>query len=430
MINLTFGKVLNPINLFLVIIPLAIFFTFYIPSFAKYLLLIMSFYCLIISYFSKSSILTISSFFISSYFYFLIPYFFWGVDYATRQDFQSFDLSVITLRLNSIFSFIFLTMWFFSESGNLNVRERLARFNNPIIFLISIFIVITFSFLMVSTEGNAFTSDYRSVTEERYAFIDYSLVFILMAYVFSSEKSDRVVIFVGLFYCLICILYGYRLRFIQMTLLIFILFFESRFNSKVIFKFCVVAFLALLVVGVLRGLDKELSLKALFGGNYGKGVTVSNQGGVFLNATMYIGLAENEIIPLQTKITTFLGNFLAIFTSHTSLPENYNIVTFLSNRYSIPGGGLIVGYFYVWGGYVSVVTIALALGFCYRRAFSFNGGGTCYLIYIIVVIFMLPRWYAYNPLHLLKMPLIALLVYGLYMLFHQICVKGGGYKNV
>jgi hypothetical protein len=364
--------------------------------------------------------LTICAFFITSYFAWLIPYFFFGIDYGTRQSFQEFDLSSITLRLNSIFTFLFLFFWYLSKNNYSDVAEKLIRQNNPIIFVTSLAIVIFFALLMLSDSGNAYTSNYREVTENRYAFIDYSLVLIVLAFAFSMEKMDKLILFVIVFYCAMCILYGYRLRFLQMSLLTFLLFGERRFSSESIFKICLFGFLFLLILGVTRGLDKTINIMSLFGGDR-NGVIISNQGGVFLNATMYIGLVEREIISYTTRLTTFLGNFIGIFYSQTALPIEFNLVSYLSASYSAPGGGLIVGYLYVWGGYFSVIAVPLLISRGYNRLYSDAEVSQLFIIYWIVILFMFPRWFAYNPLHLIKMPVIAVLAYLICIGFNHIC---------
>ncbi len=395
-------------------------------GFIRYLSVFMTIFCLYISLTSKKPFLTICSFFITSYFAYLIPYFFLNVAYATRQDFQTYDLSVITLRLNSVFTFIFLTIWSFGKNQHLNFSLKLPRKDNLIIFVFCLIVVLVLASLMISSSGNVFTSNYRDITEERYAFIDYSLIFVLMSFIFSSCKRNAYILAVVAIYCIICLLYGYRLRFLQMVLLTFILFYENRFDSKVIFKICIIGFTSLLVVGVFRGVDKSLSLASLLGGK--ENVIVSNQGGVFLNATMYIGLVENNLIDTSTRLTTFFGNFIGIFYSLAGLPESFNLVTYLSNRYSAPGGGLIVGYLYVWGGSVSIYVCSLLIGTFYRIAYSREKIHPIFAIYLVVIFFMFPRWYAYNPLHLIKMPFLAIVIFLIFSSIHYILIKANNVK--
>jgi hypothetical protein len=299
------------------------------------------------------------------------------------------------------------------------VARKIIRESNPIICVFSLVVVVFFALLMVSDSGNAYTSNYRDVTENRYAFIDYSLVLILLSFTFSMDKSNKLILFVITFYCVVCLLYGYRLRFLQMALLAFLLFGEKRFSSKFIFKACVLGFSFILILGVFRGVDKGLTLLSLFGSK--DGVVVSNQGGVFLNATMYVGLVERELISFTTRFTTFIGNFLSVFYSQMKLPIEYNLVGYLSSLYSIPGGGLIVGYLYVWGGYFSVIVVPFIISWGYNRLFSDTKVSQIFIIYWLVILFMLPRWFAYNPIHLLKMPIIAVLIYLICHSFNRLC---------
>jgi hypothetical protein len=274
---------------------------------------------------------------------------------------------------------------------------------------------------MISGAENAFNSDYRFVTEIRYGFIDYAIIFIFFSYYFSNKKYDNLIILVAFVYMLICIIYGYRLRMTQMGLLVFFLFFEDKVKPWLLALLTVMLFWGLKIVGILRGIDKNVSVDSILG--LKNGVIVSNQGGVFLNANMYIGLVEDGLISGSERITTFLGNFLAIFYSQSALPDKYNVSRLAENYFSIPGGGLISGYIYLWGGLLLAIPVGLLIGYLYSRLLRDAKSSIYFLAYMIVIVATFPRWFAYDPIHFFKMGFYSVVVLASFIFLDKLMRK-------
>jgi hypothetical protein len=309
----------------------------------------------------------------------------------------------------------------YSGGQYLNLNKKIYRAKNLPIFFFCIFIVLFFTSLMISGKGTAFSSDYRLVTEIRYGFIDYAIIFIFFSYYFSNKKYDNFIILVALGYMLICTLYGYRLRMSQMGLLVFFLFFEDKVKPWFLALLTVMSFWGLKIVAVFRGLDKSLSFDSMLG--LKNGVIVSNQGGVFLNANMYIGLVEDGLISGSERITTFFGYFLAIFYSQSALPDKYNVAKLAENYFSIPGGGLISGYIYLWGGLLLAIPVGLLIGYLHSCLLRDAKSSIYFLAYMIVIVATFPRWFAYDPIHFFKMGFYSVVILASFIFLDKLMRK-------
>lgn len=376
---------------------------------------------LIYAFSTKKPIAIVYSIFISSYFLYLVPYFFYDIPFATRSDYQAYEVSSLNMYCLIMFVTSFFLMLEYSDDQYFSLNKKIYRAKNLPIFLFCIFIVLFFTILMISGAENAFNSDYRFVTEIRYGFIDYAIIFIFFSYYFSNKKYDNLIILVAFVYMLICIIYGYRLRMTQMGLLVFFLFFEDKVKPWLLALLTVMLFWGLKIVGILRGIDKNVSVDSILG--LKNGVIVSNQGGVFLNANMYIGLVEDGLISGSERITTFLGNFLAIFYSQSALPDKYNVSRLAENYFSIPGGGLISGYIYLWGGLLLAIPVGLLIGYLYSRLLRDAKSSIYFLAYMIVIVATFPRWFAYDPIHFFKMGFYSVVVLASFIFLDKLMRK-------
>ena len=355
---------------------------------------------------SKNNVFVITVVFISTYIFYLIPYFFFNYDYATRQDYQVHDVAHISFHYLVAFVVGFLSVLYMAKKDCLDLDDRLPLQPNSVIYAFCISILLLFTALSINLSGTALTISYKEVTESRYAFIDYSLVFTLLAYVFApTVRSKNLLLVVAVLYIMVSLVYGLRLRAIQMLILIFVLYYERRFSPKIVLSASFLGLVLMQLWGELRIGDDAFLQR-----DY---VIVSNQGGVFLNANMYIGLVRDGYISSSERITTFLGNILSIGYSQSELPEKFNLAKLAGNFFSIPGGGLITGYLYVWGGVFGLLLGVLLISKIYSLMFS-SSSNKFFMIYGVIIIATMPRWFAYSPIHFFKMGVWAV---GLYFVF-------------
>jgi len=414
------GK-LNVISCVIFSFLLVVLLMFFSDIFLKYSSTIFGFSLIILGFVSQKPVVIFYSIFSSSYFLYLSPYFLFEVPFATRTSYQDYEVSAINMQCFAMFTMCFFIVLERGSGQFLKIKDRFVKRDNSLIFFFNVFVVLFLAVLMVNSAGTAYSADYREVTAVRYAFIDYAVVFLFLAFVFSGRGKNSIILGVAAFYLLICLLYGYRLRMIQMMLLVFFLFYEERFKPIVLALSSLLVFWGMKLVGGLRGLDKNTSWEALLGV---KGdVVVSNQGGVFLNANMYIGLVNDGLISLSERLTTFLGNLLAVFYSQGALPERFNIAKLASTFFDIPGGGLISGYIYIWGGVFAAIPVGVGIGLLYSKLMNKNNLSIYFVAYMVVVVTGFPRWFAYSPIHFFKMGFYSVFMLFIFLYFNSLMMK-------
>lgn len=352
----------------------------------------------------------------------MIPYFIFGIPFATRTMYQNLELSTITLRNLTLFNNFFLL--FLNKDkfrkGKLQLKNKFPLIKNSLIYYICLLIIIFMTFL-VARGPNIFQGIYnQDVATVRYGFIDYSLFFAMIAYFFTKDKKkEYILFFVLILYMLTNLLYGYRLRMLQMSILIFIFYLKDNLKSKYILIASVLGFTLMKFFGMLRT-HKPINFLNFIGLN-SDGVLVTNQGGVFLTSNMFVGLLKDGYIDLIIRGKTFLGNFISfIIPPNYSIPAEFHLDNFARQFFSIPGGGFISAYLYVWFGLLGIIMGAYIISRIIL--ISYNKSGLM-KIYSLLAIITFPRWYAYSPINFFKMGIWALIIYFISYTFSIITLK-------
>jgi hypothetical protein len=196
------------------------------------------------------------------------------------------------------------------------------------------------------------------------------------------------------------LLYGKRLAFLMITLLVFNLFFTGKFKFKYIVIGTLFGFVFVRVFAGLRVGMENIDLLSFLLGITEKGVMSNNHGGVIVCSVTYYGLIENEIFDLFFRLKSFIGILIGTF-----LPSSFNFeeayINLFTMKYTqIPGnGGLTSIYLYIWGGLIGV----LLGGFIFNYLIRNKNRSRLIYIYLIFMFATYPRWYAYNMFILVKM---------------------------
>ena len=89
-------------------------------------------------------------------------------------------------------------------------------------------------------------------------------------------------------------------------------------------------------------------------------------------------------------------------------PPLGNLQHYLKDVYPSGGGGLAVSYFYAYGDYLAIGLLALFVAKVFNKRSSKK---ISMRIYAMFVVTMIPRWYAYYPVHLIKFCLIGTVLF-------------------
>ena len=121
------------------------------------------------------------------------------------------------------------------------------------------------------------------------------------------------------------------------------------------------------------------------------------------------GLIENGYLPFPTRLFSFLLNIFSSILPPFLLPDFSNLSIYKQDIYNSGGGGLISTYFFVWFGYIGPVIASLILSYFIKKFYT--TGNRYILIYSICIFITFPRWFAYNPIHLFKFCIYAVILY-------------------
>lgn len=359
--------------------------------------------------------------FVFTYFWVLVSYFFDGRQITFHQDFRSEEYYNKGLFLFSFF-LAFLAIFNNVNNQEAHISDRIHLKKNQLIFWfnILIFVIIIFK---GKTGQNIFESGgYGKGVVHSSSINEYSIIFFLVAYVFSggARFKKSLLLLLGIAFCLKNILFGGRIEVIQLGLMIFILFFEKRIKP---FYFYLSIILGLAIFSAFSHIRSNpllltnFDLKAIVLGNSNAPIEASNQGDVFHSTVRMMAMVDTGIIGFFERIYAFILFLMSSVIPFSRLPALANLASYKANMFSTGGGGLIFGYFYVWFSLPGIVLIAYLLNkvlTVFLRSSHQVG-----LMYAILVLCTFPRWFAYIPINLIKLCLVGAVYYFFIMALHN-----------
>lgn len=99
------------------------------------------------------------------------------------------------------------------------------------------------------------------------------------------------------------------------------------------------------------------------------------------------------------------------------MPDFINLASYKQDIYQSGGGGLIAVYFYTWLSYIGPIVSGIFIGFSISTVFK--NSSIAIKIYGLLILVTFPRWYAYNPIFLVKFCIYGVLLYLFFRLIHN-----------
>jgi len=345
---------------------------------------------------------------------FFLSYFFnWKI--SGFQLFNTIENIRVVGRVLFLFQYVLYCSLNSSKTYN-PISNRLPRRNNNLIFYV--LIIISVFLLITALSGETIlTSTYGSQEKTGTSFYEYIIPLILIAFVFSNrDKSKLVIIAVFIFiYIIKDLIYGGRVSSIQMSMLAYILFLDKKLNFKLVLFFCIGIIIFLKSFEIIRlsteliGNPFETNIMQIF--TFGNDLKIygSTEGDVIYSSVRLIGLINSNIISLQDRIISFFLFLFSTFNPGANLPPLANLSSYLQSEYPCGGGGLFPIFFFVWGGYIGVALCARFVATIINSFFSSNN--KLVTIYCLMFVSTFPRWFAYNPIIILKLVMAPLYIY-------------------
>lgn len=390
-------------------------------SFGKWLLLLIFIYNLFLIYkYKHSQVFIIFLIFTSTYWFYLLFYFFLNIPYSNHMSFQTLENSVFTLRLQSLF-FVVLFNSLKIPKGEL-IKEKLVQKNNSIIFYCNVLILIVI--MNYGIVGNTiFETTYGSTEEVGTPLLEYYFIFFIVAYLYAGTgKRNIILILINFIYVIVLTLHGLRLVTIIVLLFTFLLYFDKKIKTPLI---VIGSFTAFFLFSFFSGFRSgyEVGWKEIFG--IYNGVLQTNQGDVFQASVVHMGMVQEGYFDFTYRLKAFFGFWLNIFLP-SSLQVQETILNQNLGNFRVGGGGFISGYAYVYMGYLGVILLPLYIAKSINNIFTKKN--EFLIVYGVFILATFPRWYPYSIYIIFKMGFWLLLGYLIIKLVHAILYKSSGRK--
>lgn len=379
--------------------------------------------------FRKSIPLLLLFVFIFSYIYESTKYFYGGIMVAPYKDFNKDDIINKVLLTNSIFVFTLGNM-ISARSGLIKMNLSQTSFKSVYIFWI--LVTIGIYIIIFGIRGQSLLSGAGYGTADKSTLHEY---FILLFFLLLLTRPDnniiaRFTVFVlyGV-YCFKTLIYGGRVEVLQVTLLLVFFYWilPQKVGKVIVFIGIGISLYVSAVVSNIRT-NPILLLKGEYAtllnpiaDTKGRTVLNTNQGDVIYSSARLTGMIDQGIIIPEIRAKSFITFMASIVVTTNKLPEYANLAGYRKVEYGAGGGGLIGTFFYVWFGYLGPAFIGLFLGYCINR--GFRSSNIAMNIYAVILLVMVPRWYAYGPIIVFKLCLYTVVMYLVFKLIFKIFFK-------
>ena len=350
----------------------------------------------------------IPSFFIFVYLFPFYHYFF--LDTKISYYIKYNNLENIVEVFKQLYLFIILFYLFLEydikkfkfKRVNYSKEKKMKSKKGKLMFYIYIILFLVIN-LLVIYESSKKIGGYKSVSS---SLTEYSYILYLLGYKYSFGKNKkRVHIGIGILIILLIFSLGSRIQGVQLGIIIFFLYFSDKFNKKKQLLYAGIGYIVMKFIGTFRA---NTSIVELFMDTK-KAYLVNNAadiiyaGVVFNHANKYLFTPNMRISSLFLYLKNIFmkrsGGDLGILSSYLQ-----NHVAFYG------GGGFIFNYFIIWFGGITgvilscyIITTVLKKSFLSKRMFdSLN---------FILIVALIPRWFVYDPITFLKLPLCFMIIY-------------------
>lgn len=367
--------------------------------------------------------------FISSYSFQTYSFFFNGVFLTIWPDFQNPNMVNKVLLLDSIF---------IVSLGN-SIKQNLSiiklDFNRYIIrnyylFYLNIIICISIIFWGIRGESLLQGAIYGSI--EKSPLNEYFIVFFLIVNLTlpSENRFNKFLLFIlYLMYATKNVIYGGRIEVLQLTLLLIYLYWiiPGKVKKRLIYSILFFGIYAVSVVGRIRSNPIDflegnyfsyLNPLEIFSLGPSDAIYLnSNQGDVIQSSARILGLIDLSILDFSTRLISFAFYLFSAVLPSSILPDFSNLASFKQDIYRSGGGGLIAVYFYNWLSFIGPILSGIFIGYSINKVF--NTSSIARKIYGLMILVTFPRWYAYNPIFLVKFCIYAVFLYLFFRFIHE-----------
>ena len=350
----------------------------------------------------QNTVLVIVFLFMGTYVFILNAFYFFGIYFSFFTQCYEDGLVYFAAQLVLLFySFLYYFLSIGDLQSGIKMKPNLIGYLSTLGFLLAIV------FSQVSGASILDSGSYSGVTSTRsFVPIEYALMFIPLAYIYSSNRFQRAILYLGtILFCGKYMLYGGRVALVEVFMVLLILKFQFLWTMKKALAVTMVLGGLLLFYGVIRA---NLS-GAVFTIDQ-MDLNSANAGEVYYSSIRVLYLIKYDILTVGDRIMSFAIYLISGFYAGLSLPPLSNLSVYLKAQYPSGGGGLAPIYFYTYLSFPGVMFLGYFVGKVFSnltriKEINFKS------IYVIMVVTMVPRWFAYYPVHLVKLCIYAAIAF-------------------
>lgn len=361
-------------------------------------------------------LLLISNFF----FLYVIPpalHYFGGVGISAYTAFNSDTYYYMVLVCQTVFLFVFSSVLNSNQKRSIDNQMLIETFDIPLAYWFCVIgIIVT---ILIGRNGQSIFLRGGYGTVGAYsgsALFEYCYIFFSLAYIFSGGEKGRGIFlqFLAVLYTIKGVLFGARIEILAMLILVFILFYQNRFRTRTILLLTLCAYFALMIFGSFRS-----NLTFAFDGVgklYGYSVTynriVNNESEVFYTSSVILASIKTGFIDFTYRLNALLNYLIRLVIPSSLVNGTYNVVPYLQANFSSNGGGGFFSaflYFYLW--WPGVVAGAVFAAEIWNRIGEIGTQTPEWQIFVNMSVVMTPRWFAYSPESIVKIPLYTVIGY-------------------
>lgn len=336
------------------------------------------------------------------------------------------------LKTSLIYSLFSLSLFYFIEIPTRVAEEKYFPYTrNDLIFII--LIIISVLFILYGKRGeNIFNSDagYGRTKTSTSSLNEYVIILFFIAYIFTGgNKSNLFILFlIVIIYALKNLLFGGRIETLMVLLLFFVIHFNKVLSLKATILLVVIGFYILSIFITIRNNPLQLLSDDWFKlfipvkRNSNLAYIGTNEGDVFWASQRILLLIEGGYLSLFDRFTSLVLFFCSSVIPYSILPPLANLSNYKTEIFGSGGGGLGPMYIYVYFSYPGVVFLGYFIAKNLNHLFSHNKKEIKY-IYAVFLYATLPRWFAYYPIHIIKMCLYGVILYLIIKIINRTMIK-------
>lgn len=421
-IDTLFKTLIYPI----IFILISVFFFIY-PN-EKFVLIIALVYntILMVNLFMKTINVKIINLFVLFAFSYLIPVYYYTFANKIITSYDHSNNLNLLIKYTYIYGLFFTVLAFFLPNSISNRGIRINKKDNFIIFYVNVSICLFIAFFSKSGESLLSSGGYGQTEISNlggFAIGEYFLIFFFLAFKFSGNQKIKkyILIILASIYIIESLAFGLRNEFIQLSILLFILYYKENGKSYGYFAFILLGLYFSSIFAVFRSnpiaflqssITENLALSNVIDNENDS--YISHQGDVIHSSSRIINFRDNGITSNEVIYSSAAFFVLSAVIPQKYLPEEANIAAYKKDEYPAGGGGSLFAYFYFWLWYPGVIIIAIYIGFLIGNYSKYLN--SIFGAYIILVFSTFPRWFSYSPINLFKMCIYSLVIYFIFLL--------------